>query len=42
MALPAELMKSQKSIKKKLDEALNQGDTVYYTVITFDLDSFNA
>lgn len=42
MALPAELMKSQKSIKKRLDEALNQGDTVYYTVITFDLDSFNA
>ena len=41
MALPAELMKEQKAIKKKLDEALNRDGQVYYTVITFDLDTFN-
>ena len=38
---PAEAASSSE-IKKQLDAALNSGDTVYYTVITFDLDSFNA
>lgn len=42
MALPAELMKQQKDIKKQLDGALNsQGEITYHTVITFDMASFN-
>ena len=42
MALPADLMSRQKEIKKKLDNRLNElGQTTYYTVITFDLASFN-
>jgi cation diffusion facilitator family transporter len=41
-ALPAELMKQQKAIKKTLDEKLNENSpTTYYTVVTFDLASFN-
>ena len=41
-ALPPELMKEKKNIKRRLDEALNAlGETTYYTVITFDLDAFN-
>ncbi len=43
MALPAELMAKQKGIKQQLDEALNDLEqTTYYTVITFDLESFNS
>ena len=42
MALPPELMKNKKDIKNRLDEGLNaRGETVYYTVITFDLAMFN-
>ena len=41
MALPYELMEQKKAIKRQLDEALNAGDTRYYTVITFDGFSFN-
>jgi divalent metal cation (Fe/Co/Zn/Cd) transporter len=41
-ALPAELMKNKKDIKRRLDEALNaREETTYYTVITFDLGVFN-
>ncbi len=40
-ALPAELMKKQKTIKKHLDENLNcQADCTYHTVVTFDMASF--
>ena len=42
MALPADLTGQEKSLKSRLDQALNaQGDTVYYTVITFDPEAFN-
>ncbi len=42
MALPADLMKRQKEIKKQLDEQLNsRSGIVYHTVITFDMASFN-
>ena len=42
MALPAEMMKQQKEIKKKLDERLNSREVItYHTVITFDMASFN-
>ncbi len=42
MVLPHELMDSQKHLKKLLDEAINQGESmVYRTVITFDMASFN-
>lgn len=42
MALPGELMKQQKEIKKKLDAELNSRETItYHTVITFDMASFN-
>ena len=41
-ALPAELMKEKKNIKRRLDEALNAAEaTTCYTVITFDLANFN-
>ncbi len=40
-ALPAELMKQQKQIKKHLDENLcRQGQCTYHTVITFDMATF--
>ena len=41
-ALPADLMSRHKQIKQKLDadlQALNEG--TYYTVVTFDLATFN-
>lgn len=42
MALPGELMKQQKEIKKKLDEGLNSREGItYHTVVTFDMASFN-
>lgn len=42
MALPAQLMKQQKGIKKQLDGELNaQSGVTYHTVITFDMASFN-
>ena len=41
-ALPPELMKNKKDIKRRLDESLNaREETTYYTVITFDMDVFN-
>lgn len=43
VSLPAELMNRQKEIKAKLDEKLNETEeNTYYTVITFDLASFNS
>lgn len=40
IALPAELMQQQKTIKKQLDERLrSQGDCTYHTVVTFDMAS---
>ena len=42
VALPAELMGRKKQIKKQLDENLAQQEKgKYYTVITFDIGSFN-
>ena len=42
MAVPADLTGKEKEIKNRLDQALNQtGDTLYYTVITFDPEAFN-
>ena len=42
-SLPADLMHRQKEIKTNLDEQLNrEGNSKYYTVITFDLASFNG
>ncbi len=42
VALPAELMDQKKEIKAQLDQALNSSaDNTYYTVITFDLATFN-
>lgn len=42
-SLPADLMHRQKEIKANLDEQLNrEGNSKYYTVITFDLASFNG
>ena len=41
--LPFELMPKRKEIQRKLNAALNAGgNTVYYTVITFDPTSFNG
>ena len=41
VALPADMMKKQKAIKKQLDEGLNQqGQCTYHTVVTFDMASF--
>lgn len=42
IALPAELMGKKKQIKKQLDETLAQKEEkTYYTVVTFDIASFN-
>lgn len=42
IALPADLMAKQKQIKGKLDEELQAlGEGTYYTVVTFDLATFN-
>ncbi len=42
MALPAERMGQKKQIKKQLDETLAQREPkTYYTVVTFDIASFN-
>ena len=42
IALPAELMDQKKQIKKQMDEALAQKEEkTYYTVVTFDIASFN-
>ena len=42
MALPADLMGKHKSIKAKLDADLqNLNEGTYYTVVTFDLATFN-
>lgn len=42
MALPAELMGQKKQIKKQMDAALAQKEPgTYYTVVTFDIASFN-
>ena len=41
-ALPAERMQDKKNIKRRLDESLKSlEETTYYTVITFDMASFN-
>lgn len=43
VSLPADRMGSKKAIKAKLDEDLNRNcDNIYYTVITFDIASFNT
>lgn len=42
VALPAELMSQKKQIKKQMDAALTQKEAgTYYTVVTFDIASFN-
>lgn len=42
MSLPAALMKQKMQIKAQLDEALaKRNETDYYTVVTFDMGSFN-
>ena len=42
IALPGELMKQQKEIKRKLDDGLNSRESItYHTVVTFDMASFN-
>ena len=42
IALPAEMMGQKKQIKKQMDEILAQKETkTYYTVVTFDIASFN-
>ena len=43
IALPEELQGRKDDIKKGIDDSLEAlGDTKYYTVITFDLESFNT
>ncbi len=43
IALPPELMSRSKEVKAHLDQALaKQEETVYYTVVTFDLAAFNG
>lgn len=43
IALPEELQGRKDDIKKVIDDSLDAlGDTKYYTVITFDLESFNT
>ncbi len=43
MALPADLIKEQKTIQKELDSRLNApGNCTYHTVITFDMANFNT
>ena len=42
IALPAEMMAQKKQIKKQMDEVLAQKEEkTYYTVVTFDIASFN-
>ena len=42
VALPSDLSGQEQQIKKRLDQALNEGaEKKYYTVITFDPESFN-
>ncbi len=42
MALPSELMKQQKELKKQLDAVLAEREPgTYYTVVTFDIAAFN-
>lgn len=42
VALPSDLTGQEQQIKKRLDQALNEAaDKKYYTVITFDPESFN-
>jgi len=42
MALPSRLMQQRKQIKKQMDEAIaKETQGVYYTVVTFDIASFN-
>lgn len=42
VALPAQLQGQEKTIQTALEAALNDlGEGTYYTVITFDLASFN-
>jgi hypothetical protein len=42
IALPARLMPQRKQIKKDLDAALAEKlEGTYYTVVTFDIASFN-
>jgi len=41
VALPQDLQSSQKEIKKSLDTALAETGETYYTVVTFDPESFN-
>jgi hypothetical protein len=42
VALPHSLAGQEKRIKAELDSRLNQDSpTTYYTVVTFDLESFN-
>ena len=42
MALPSRLMQQRKQIKKQMDEAIaKETQSVYYTVVTFDIASFN-
>lgn len=42
MALPSELMRQQKELKKQLDDTLAQCEPgTYYTVVTFDIAAFN-
>ncbi len=41
VALPGDMMKKQKTVKKHLDDSLNrQGECTYHTVVTFDMASF--
>ncbi|MBR6780330.1 MAG: cation transporter [Clostridia bacterium] len=43
IVLPADLMPNKKQIKKQLDEDLNRdAQTQFYTVVTFDMSTFNA
>ena len=43
VTLPPELSGKEKQVKRQLDTAINlQGDTRYYTVITFDSPGFNT
>jgi hypothetical protein len=43
VAVPADIAKEEKAIKKAIKDALaaNHTDTTYYTVITFDSQAFN-
>ncbi len=43
IVLPSDLMPNKKQIKKQLDEDLNRdAQTKFYTVVTFDMSTFNA